>query len=290
MEFKGCYVALVTPFKANGEIDYEAYRNLIEWQIQEGISGIVPCGCTGEAATLSHEEQKELITFVVEVVKKRVPVIAGTGSNNTKEALELTRHADKVGADGALLITPYYNKPTPQGQYEHYKKIAQAVSIPLMLYNVPSRTGINLLPETVARLAEIDNIVAIKEASSNMEQISKILTLCDIQVLSGDDSLTLPVLAVGGIGVVSVVANIIPREFTQLVNSFLAGQVEQAQKAHQKYFPLCKGMFIETNPIPVKTALKLMGKITGDLRLPLVPLQKTNEEKLKQILKNYQLI
>ena len=290
MDFKGCYVALVTPFKENGDIDYDTYGALLEWQIASGITGIVACGCTGEAATMSHDEQKKLLAWVVETVDKRVPVIAGTGSNNTREALDLTVFADKSGADAALLITPYYNKPTPQGQYEHYKKIAEAVSLPIMLYNVPSRTGISMLPETVARLAEIKNIEAIKEASGSLDQVSRIRGLCDIQVVSGDDALTLPILAVGGRGVVSVVANIIPGEFTAMVNRYLEGDSEKAVMDHQKYFELCDAMFIETNPGPVKTCLELMGKITANMRLPLVRMEKANQDKLISVIKNYNLI
>jgi len=290
MDFKGCYTALVTPFTADGAVDYEAYRALLEWQIAEGITGIVPCGCTGEAATLTHEEQKKVLSFAIETVNKRVPVIAGTGSNNTAEALDLTKFADSAGADGALLITPYYNKPTPAGQYEHYRCVAEAVKIPIMLYNVPGRTGISILPETVARLTEIKNITVIKEASGDLEQVSRIATACDIQILSGDDSLTLPIMSVGGTGVVSVVANLIPGEFTALVNAYLTGDTAAAQAAHKKYYGLCKAMFIETNPIPVKTSLAAMGKIQEAFRLPLVGMGDENKKKLKQVLKDYNLI
>lgn len=287
--FKGSYVAIVTPFK-DGKFDEKRFKELIEFQIDNGTDGIVPCGCTGEAATLSHEEQKAIIKFTLEVVDKRVSVVAGTGSNATDEALELTKYAKKAGCQGALLITPYYNKPTPEGQYRHYAKIAKEVSIPIMLYNVPSRTGISILPETVARLSQIDNIVAIKEASGSLDQVSQILNLCDITVLSGDDSLTLPMMSVGAKGVVSVVANVIPKEVHELTAAALKGNYEAARKIHLKILNICKAMFIETNPIPVKTALKLMGKITGELRLPLCEISKDNADKLKKTLEAYKLL
>lgn len=287
--FKGSFVAIVTPFK-DGKIEEKKFKDLIEFQISHGTDGIVPCGCTGEAATLAHEEQKGLIKLTVEIVNKRAAVVAGTGSNNTSEALELTIYAKKAGCDGALMITPYYNKPTPEGQYRHYATIAKEVDIPIMLYNVPSRTGISMLPQTVARLSEIDNIVSIKEASGSLDQVSQILSLCDITVLSGDDSLTLPMMAVGAKGVVSVVANIIPREVHDMTCAFLDGNIEEAKKIHYKILDLCKAMFIETNPIPVKTALRFMGKSSGELRLPLCEMQKDNEQKLKSVLKRYKLI
>ncbi|OQX54563.1 MAG: 4-hydroxy-tetrahydrodipicolinate synthase [Candidatus Omnitrophica bacterium 4484_213] len=265
--FQGSYVALVTPFK-DGAVDDEKLRELVESQIKQGTNGILPCGCTGEAATLTHEEQKRIIKIVVETVNKRVPVLAGTGSNSTAEAYDLTKYAKEAGANAALVITPYYNKPTSEGQFRHYAKLAE-LGIPIILYNVPSRTGISMLPETVARLSKIDNIVAIKEASGSLEQVSKILALCDITVLSGDDSLTLPMMAIGGKGVVSVVANIVPAEVAQMTSAFLEGNIQKAKDLHYKLFPLCKAMFIETNPIPVKTAMKLLGQLNGELRLPL---------------------
>jgi 4-hydroxy-tetrahydrodipicolinate synthase len=287
--FKGSFVAIVTPFK-NGKVDEKKFAELMEFQIANGTDGIVPCGCTGEAATLSHEEQKALMKASVEISNKRVPIIAGTGSNNTEEALALTRYAKKAGCQGALLITPYYNKPTPEGLYRHYAKIAKEVAIPIMLYNVPSRTGVSILPETVARLSKIDNIVAIKEASGSLDQVSQILSLCDITVLSGDDSLTLPMMALGAKGVVSVLANVIPKEVHDMTAAFLKGGIETARKIHFKVLNLCKAIFIETNPIPVKTALKLMGKLNGELRLPLCEMQRENEEKLKKVLEGYKLL
>ena len=287
--FEGSIVALVTPFK-NGKIDEKALERLIEFQIKNGTEGILPCGCTGEAATLSMEEQKRMIKLTVDLVKKRISVIAGTGSNSTREAIELTQYAEEVGADAALLITPYYNKPTPRGLFLHYEKVASAVDIPIVLYNVPSRTGISILPETVAALFRIKNIVAIKEASGELNQVSKILSLCGITVLSGDDSLTLPILAVGGKGVVSVVANIVPRDVADLVHNYREGRIEEARKLHLQLFPLCRAMFLETNPIPVKTALGLMKMIEPELRLPLAEINEEKKEKLKEVLKNYGLV
>jgi len=282
-------VALITPFKG-GKIDEKALERLIEFQIKNNTDGIVPCGCTGEAATLSTEEQKQMIKLTVALVKKRIPVIAGTGSNSTKEAIELTKYAESAGADAALLITPYYNKPTPAGLLLHYEKVSSAVSIPIILYNVPSRTGISILPETVAKLSEIENIVAIKEASGSLNQTSEILSLCNITVLSGDDSLTLPILSVGGKGVISVVANIVPADTAEMVRDFRKGKFEEARKLHLKLFPLCQAMFLETNPIPVKTALGMMGMIEPELRLPLSPMDEGKKKELTEALKNYGLV
>jgi len=287
--FKGSMVALITPFKG-GKIDEKALERLIEFQIKNNTDGIVPCGCTGEAATLSTEEQKQMIKLTMALVKKRIPVIAGTGSNSTKEAIELTKYAESAGADAALLITPYYNKPTPAGLLLHYEKVSSAVSIPIILYNVPSRTGISILPETVAKLSEIENIVAIKEASGSLNQTSEILSLCNITVLSGDDSLTLPILSVGGKGVISVVANIVPADTAEMVRDFRKGKFEEARKLHLNLFPLCQAMFLETNPIPVKTALGMMGMIEPELRLPLSPMDEGKKKELTEALKNYGLV
>jgi 4-hydroxy-tetrahydrodipicolinate synthase len=287
--FKGSYVALATPF-VGGKIDEKAFASLIEFQIDNGTDGILPCGCTGEAATLSMDEQKQLIKLAVEVCNKRVPVLAGTGSNNTAEAVELTKYAEKAGADGSLLITPYYNKPTPEGQYRHYAEIAGRVNIPIMLYNVPSRTGISLLPATVARLSKIDNIVAIKEAAGSVQQVMDILDLCDITVMSGDDSMTLPFMAVGATGVVSVVANIVPDKVHEITQSFLDGDLEKSKEIHYQILNLCKSMFIETNPLPVKTALSMMGRINEEWRLPLCEMRSDTREKLEAVLKEYKLI
>ena len=288
--FKGSFVALVTPHRADGTVDERRFRELIEFQIKNGTHGIVPCGCTGEAATLSHEEQKKLVKITVEAVNKRVPVVAGTGSNNTAEAVDLTRYAKKAGVNGALMITPYYNKPTPEGQYRHYEKVAKEVDIPIVLYNVPSRTGISMLPKTVARLSKIDNIVAIKEASGSLDQVSQILSLCDITVLSGDDSITLPMMSIGAKGVISVAANVMPKEIARMVDLALDGESEQAKKIHFKLMPIFKGLFIETNPIPVKTALSLMGKIEANWRLPLCEMGSENLAGFKNLLKETGLI
>ena len=287
--FKGSYVATVTPF-VNGKIDEKKFAELIEFQIKNGTDGIVPVGCTGEAATMTHDEQKVVMKFVCEVVKRRVPVVAGAGSNSTAEAVSLTKCAKKAGCDGVLSITPYYNKPTPEGQYRHYTSVARAADIPVMIYNVPSRTGISVKPETVARLSQIDNIVAIKEASGSLDQVSQILSLSDITVLSGDDSLTLPMMSIGAKGVVSVVANIIPREVHKMTDDFLKGDIKKARAAHYRMLPLCKAMFIETNPIPVKTAMQLFGRLNGEFRLPMCEMEKENEKKLKKVLKDYGIL
>ncbi len=289
--FKGSMVAIVTPFK-NGKIDEKALGDLIEFQISNGTDGIVPCGTTGESATLSYEEHNRVIEFTVEAVKRRVPVIAGTGSNSTDEAVMLTTHAKKAKADAALIITPYYNKPTQEGLYRHYKKIAEDVDIPLVLYNVPGRTGVNMLPQTVARLSEIKNIAAIKEATGSLQQISETIQLCgdNIAVLSGDDFTALPTYAIGGKGLISVTANIIPKDMSAMWDAFEKGDMKEANRLHYKTFNLHSLMFCETNPIPVKTALSLMGKCTAEFRLPLCPMSDANLDKLKKGLKEYGLI
>lgn len=282
--FQGSYVAIVTPFK-NGRVDFDKLQELVEFQINNGTTGIVPCGTTGESATLSHEEHKQVNKLVIEVAKGRAQVIAGAGSNNTKEAIELAEDAAKAGADAILCITPYYNKPTQEGLYRHFKAINDAIDIPIVLYNVPGRTGVNMSAETVFRLSELKNIVAIKEASGNLDQITQIIQTTDLDVLSGDDALTLPIMALGGKGVVSVVANIVPDKVSKLCQSMLAQDLATAREINRTLFPLSKAMFIETNPIPVKTALYLMGKIELELRLPLVPMKKENEEKLEKVLR-----
>lgn len=287
--FKGSYVALVTPFK-DGKLDEKTFRKLIEFHIDRGTDGLVPCGCTGEAATLTIPEQKRLVKIAVETSAKRIPVVAGTGSNSTEEAVELTTFAKKAGCDGALVITPYYNKPTPEGQFRHYETIAKKAEFPIMLYNVPSRTGISLSPETVARLSRVDNIVAIKEASGSSQQVMDILALCDITVMSGDDSLTLPFMSLGATGVVSVVANIIPGKIHDLVQMYTDGRVETCRNIHFAMLDLCKAMFIETNPLPIKTALSMMGMVNEEWRLPLCEMMPENKEKLKKVLEKYKLI
>jgi len=288
---QGAITAIVTPFK-DGKLDETAYREHIEFQLKGGINGIVPCGTTGESATLSHEEHKRVVEACVDQVKKRVPVVAGTGSNNTAEALELTRHAQIAGADYALLITPYYNKPTQEGLYQHFKTIADNTSIPMVVYNVPTRTSVNLLPETVARLAEFPNIVAIKEATGDLKQCAKIVELCGdkITLISGDDFTVLPLLAIGGMGVISVVSNVAPQDMAGMCAAFFKGDLKTAQQLHYKMWPLMEAMFYETNPTPAKTALKMMGKITGEVRQPLCPMSPANEDKLRQVLKKYGLI
>lgn len=290
--FKGSIVAIVTPFTANGVIDEETLRELVEFQIVNGTDGIVPCGTTGEASTLDYEEHDRVIEIVVEQAKKRVPVIAGTGSNSTKEAIEITEHAKRVGADGALLVTPYYNKPTQEGLYQHYKAVAEAVALPQILYNVPGRTGVNMLPETVARLADIPNIVGIKEATGSLQQASEVIALCGdrMEVLSGDDFITFPLMACGGSGVISVTANIMPKEIAAMVDAFNAGAMEEARQLHLKLLKISTAMFIETNPTPVKTALGLMGKCRPDVRLPLAAMSAANTAKLADIMKEYNLI
>jgi 4-hydroxy-tetrahydrodipicolinate synthase len=289
--FEGSIVAIVTPFK-NGQVDEEAYRELIEFQIENGTSAIVPCGTTGESATLDVNEHARVIDIAVEAVNKRVPVIAGTGGNSTSEAVELSRHAKEVGADATLQVTPYYNKPTQEGLFRHFEAILKAVPLPQVLYNVPGRTSVNLLPETVARLAEFPEIVAIKEASGNVGQMADVVRMAgeNITLLSGDDNLTLPVLAIGGKGVISVVANIVPRDNADLVKTWADGNVAEARALFYKLLPLCKAMFFETNPIPVKTSAALMGLIGDEMRLPMCAMAPENLKKLKKALSDYGLI
>ncbi len=289
--FGGAIVAIVTPFK-KGKVDEKSLRELIEFQIKNGTDGIVPCGTTGESSTLSHEEHDRVIEITIDAVKKRVPVIAGTGSNSTDEALRLTRHAYEAGADGALMVCPYYNRPTQEGLYQHFKIIAETIPIPIVPYNIPSRTGVNLLPETVARLAKISNIVGIKEASGSLKQMQDVISLCGekFDVLSGDDFFTFPLLSIGGRGVISVASNIVPAEMAAMVDAFAAGDMKKAKALHHKLVPLIDALFIETNPVPVKAALSMMGKISYDVRLPMYKMSDGNYEKLKAVMKNYGLI
>ena len=289
--FRGSIVAIVTPFK-DGKVDEDVFRELIEFQIENGTSAIVPCGTTGESATLGMREHTRVIDITVAAVNKRVPVIAGTGGNSTSEAIELTAHAKKAGADATLQVTPYYNKPTQEGLYQHFKTIANEVPLPQVLYNVPGRTSVNMLPETVARLAELPEIVAIKEASGNLEQMAEIINLAgdSLSLLSGDDNLTLPVLSIGGRGVVSVVANIIPNDTAEMVNAWEGGDLNKARGLFYKMLPLCRAMFYETNPVPVKTSLALMGKIRDEILLPLVSMNISNLDRLKKVLKAYGLL
>ena len=289
--FKGSIVAIVTPFK-NGAVDQEKLRQLVEFQIEGGTDAIVPCGTTGEASTLDYDEHIGVVKTVIDQVKGRVPVIAGTGSNSTAEAIELSQKAKEAGADGVLLVTPYYNKPTQEGLVRHYTAIADAVAIPQILYNVPGRTGVNMLPETVARLAPHRNIVAIKEATGSLQQASEVLALCgdQIDVLSGDDFITFPLMACGAKGVISVLANIMPKAVGDLTDAFYAGDLATARRLHLETLKISNAMFIESNPIPVKTALGLMGKCSDEVRLPLCPMGEANKAKLAAILKEYKLI
>jgi len=291
--FKGSLVAMITPFTKNNEVDEKGIKELVEFHIENGTNGIVPCGTTGESPTLSHEEHKKVVELTIKTVAGRVPVIAGTGSNSTWEALELTSHAKKAGADGALIVVPYYNKPTQKGLYMHYKKLAEEIDIPIIVYNVPSRTGVNILPETLAELAELKNIVAVKEASGNLDQMTQIIELCrdKITLLSGDDKLLLPVLSIGGKGVISVVANIIPRDVSDVVREFEEGNYQKAKDIFlSKVYPLSNAMFYETNPIPVKTSAQLMELPSGDLRLPLSSMSENNLYKLKTDLIKFGLL
>jgi 4-hydroxy-tetrahydrodipicolinate synthase len=289
--FKGSIVAIVTPFK-NGKVDEKALTDLVEFQIKNGTDAIVPCGTTGESATLTHEEHHRVVEITVQSVRRRVPVIAGAGSNSTSETLTLAKFAKKAGADAALLISPYYNKPTQEGLFQHFKLVAESAEIPIILYNVPGRTGVNMLPATVARLREVKNIVGIKEATGDLKQVSEVIRLCgrDFDVISGDDFTTLPILFMGGVGSISVTANVAPADCAAMFDAFLSGNREEALRLHYKLEPLHIAMFLETNPIPAKTALALMGKVAEEFRLPLCPLADTNKERLKKALKDYKLI
>ncbi|MBN1917602.1 MAG: 4-hydroxy-tetrahydrodipicolinate synthase [Verrucomicrobia bacterium] len=280
---KGSFVAIVTPFK-NGEVDFAKLSELVEWHVESGTHGIVPCGTTGESPTLSHEEHAKVVTHVIKAVNKRIPVIAGAGSNSTREAIWLTKHARECGADAVLSITPYYNKPTQRGLIEHYRAITSEVNIPIVMYNVPGRTGVKMAPETVAELAKIPTIVGIKEACGSIEQVCEILSLCEITVLSGDDSLTYPMMAVGASGVISVAANVIPKGMAALVDAGNKGNYDEARDLHYKYWRLFKDLFIETNPIPVKTAMGMMGLIEPGVRLPLCPMTDKNTATLRTTL------
>jgi 4-hydroxy-tetrahydrodipicolinate synthase len=290
--FEGSFVALVTPFKDDESLDEAKLKELIELQIDGGTHGIVPCGTTGESPSLTEEEHDRVIELTVETVNGRVPIIAGTGSNSTMRTLRATEHAKAAGADAALIVTPYYNKPNQQGLYAHYMKIAESVDIPIVIYNVPGRCGTDILSETVAQLAEHPNIVGLKEATGELKRASEVVSMCpdDFVVLSGDDINTLPILSVGGKGVISVVANVDPADIAETCNAFKAGNIELARKLHYKTMQLAVDLFIETNPIPAKTALMLMGKLNGQLRLPLAPLTPANQETLRQTLEDAGLI
>lgn len=280
MNLQGSMCALVTPFE-NGRIDTAALERLINFQIENGTSGLVPCGTTGESATLTHEEHHQMIEETIKLADGRVPVIAGTGSNNTREAISLTAEAKKWGANAALLITPYYNKPTQEGLYAHYMAVADAVEIPQLLYNVPARTGVSIAPETVARLAEHPNIVAIKEASGDLDYVSRLRGLTDLVILSGNDNLNLPLVGLGASGCISVMANVVPGLCAELMNAANNNDWNTAREIHYRLFPLCEALFLETNPIPVKAALHMMGIISGEIRLPLLQLSEQYLPRLK---------
>jgi 4-hydroxy-tetrahydrodipicolinate synthase len=290
-KFYGAFTALITPFTSNG-IDEASYKKIIDWQIAQGIHGLVPCGTTGESPTLSEKEHTHVIELCVQTVAKRVPVIAGAGSNSTAEAVYMTKHAAKVGADAVLVVTPYYNKPTNKGLYLHYKAVSESADIPIILYNIAGRTGRNIEPDLMAKLAGIKNIIGVKEASGNLEQMKKIRELCpkDFLLISGDDALTLPILSMDGVGIISVASNIVPKDVAELVNSFNKGDKAKAQAINTKLLPLVEALFIETNPIPVKTAASLMGLCSPAMRLPMCEMEDANLVKLKQALKNYGLI
>ncbi|MFT3923194.1 MAG: 4-hydroxy-tetrahydrodipicolinate synthase [Myxococcales bacterium] len=283
--FEGTHTALITPFK-NGEVDYPALSKIIDKQIEAGVDGLVPCGSTGESATLSHEEHERVIAHVIERAKGRVKVIAGTGSNSTRESIRLTKFAKEHGADGSLLIAPYYNKPTQEGLYAHYAAIAEAVDLPQLVYNIPGRSAVNILPETLARLAQVARIVGVKEACGSLEQISRVVEVCGpkFTVLSGDDPLTLPIMAVGGRGTISVIPNIMPRDMVRLVKAAAANDFENARREHYKLMPVMRTLFLETNPIGIKAACAMLGLCDDELRLPLTPYTAGSREKLKHAL------
>jgi 4-hydroxy-tetrahydrodipicolinate synthase len=289
--FSGSIVALVTPFK-NGKVDYQALESLVEFHIENGTNGIVPCGTTGESATLDHGEHHDVIKAVVKAVKKRVPVIAGTGSNSTHEAIDLTIGAERAGADGALLISPYYNRPMQEGIYQHYKAVAASVGIPLIVYNIPSRTGSKIEPETLARLSEIKNVAGVKEATGSVDQAIDVIRLCGdrLAVYSGEDSLTFSLMALGGKGVISTVANIAPKAMAELAQACLKGEWEKARERQLRLIPLIRAVFLETNPIPSKAALALLGKCANEVRLPLTPMAEANVKKLRQAMADFGLL
>ncbi|WP_123054350.1 4-hydroxy-tetrahydrodipicolinate synthase [Clostridium sp. JN-1] len=289
--FKGAGVAIITPFNESG-VDFEKLKELLEWHIKSGTSAIVICGTTGEASTMTEEERKSTIKFTVDIVNKRIPVIAGTGSNNTKAAIEMSKWAESIGVDGVLVITPYYNKTTQKGLIEHYKAISSSIKIPIIIYNVPGRTGLNILPSTLKELCEIDNIAAIKEASGNISQIAKIKALCKdkLDIYSGNDDQIIPILALGGIGVISVLSNIIPKDVNDMCQLFFDGKVNEALKIQLDSLALTNALFIETNPIPIKTAMNILGMNVGNLRLPLCDMTESNLKVLKAELKNYGLL
>jgi 4-hydroxy-tetrahydrodipicolinate synthase len=290
--FQGSIVAMVTPFRI-GAVDEAKVRELVEWHVASGTDGIVPCGTTGESPTLTHDEHKRVVEIVVDAARGRIPVIAGTGSNSTAEAIDLTSHAKKAGARGALVVNPYYNRPTQEGLYRHFRAVAEAVDIPILVYNIQSRTAVNVDTDTLQRLAkDCPNIVGVKEASGSLDQMTQVILACgpDFSVVSGDDNLTLPLMSVGGRGVISVIANIVPRETAEMTHAALSGDWKLARELHLRLFPLCRAVFIETNPIPVKEAMAMMGMIEPEFRLPLCRMGDANRERLRAILTQHGLL
>jgi len=290
--FQGSFVAMVTPFQ-NGKVDEAKLKELVEFHITHGTDGLIPCGTTGESPSLSHDEHRRVVELVIEASRGRIRVVAGTGSNSTAEAIDMTKHAERAGATGALVVNPYYNKPTQEGLYRHFRAVAESVAIPILLYNIQSRTAINVETDTMARLVrDAKNIVGVKEASGSLDQMSQVIAACgpDFSVLSGDDNITLPLLAIGGSGVVSVIANIVPRETADLVHAALEGDWKRARDLHYRLFPLARAAFLETNPIPIKEAMALAGMIEPEFRLPMCRMSDANREKLRAILKPYGLI
>jgi 4-hydroxy-tetrahydrodipicolinate synthase len=290
--FQGSFVAMVTPFR-NGKVDEAKLRELVELHVANGTDGLIPCGTTGESPSLNHDEHRRVVEIVVEAARGRIRVVAGTGSNSTAEAIDLTKHAERAGASGALVVNPYYNKPTQEGLYRHFRAVAESVAIPVLVYNIQSRTAVNVETDTMARLArDVRNIVGVKEASGSLDQMSQVIAACgpDFSVLSGDDNITLPLLAIGGSGVVSVIANIVPRETADLVHAALDGDWKRARDLHYRLFPLARAAFLETNPIPIKEAMAMAGMIEPEFRLPMCRMSDANREKLRAILKLYSLV
>jgi len=290
--FQGSFVAMVTPFR-NGKVDEAKLRELVEFHVTHGTDGLIPCGTTGESPTLHHDEHRRVVEIVIEAARGRIRVVAGTGSNSTAEAIDMTKHAERAGAAGALVVTPYYNKPTQEGLYRHFHAVAESVAIPILLYNIQSRTAINVETDTLARLArDVKNIVGVKEASGSLDQMSQVIAACgpDFSVLSGDDNITLPLLAIGGSGAVSVIANIVPRETAELVHAALDGDWKRARELHYRLFPLARAAFLETNPIPIKEAMAMAGMLEPEFRLPMCRMSDANREKLRAILKPYGLV
>jgi len=287
--FRGCIVALVTPFK-RGKVDFDRLEHLVDFHVKSGTDAVVPCGTTGESPTLSFEEHEEVISRVVKRAAGRVPVMAGTGANSTSEAVMLTCFAEKAGADGALLVSPYYNKPEPDGMYRHFRRVCTAVKFPIVLYNIPSRTGRAIATETIVKLAKLKNVVAVKHATGTVEQAGEIMAACDIDILSGDDALTLPLLALGGTGVISVLANIVPRDISAMIAAFERGDIKKARRLHYKMLPLCKAIFAETNPIGIKAAMEMLGMDTGEMRLPMSGMRPENRKNLERAMRRYGLL